>query len=117
MMNLNNRKWRKIALKESLYIFNNKEEMDNFSKIADTIPNTQNMLEFIFQYLQFILEFYKNKNLLKRIVVVLDDYYQTDDSNDFIFKISKCVGENRNKLFLCILGGHEFIYKKYYIFF
>ena len=114
MSTLNNRKWRKIALNESLYIFKNQNEMDEFIKVVDKIPNSQDLLEFIFQYIRFIFEFYKNKKLNNRILIALDDYDQLYDSNNYIVNIIKYIYENKNIFALCILGESSFIYKKYY---
>ena len=114
MTTLNNRKWRKIGLNESLYLFKNKEEMDEFIKVRDNIPNTQDLLEFIFQYIKFILEFYKDKKLNKRIFIILDDYDQLYDTNDYIVNIIEYIYKNKNRLVLCLIGESLFIYKKYY---
>ena len=79
MMNFENRKWRKIALNETIYIFNNKEEMENFKNVKDMIPNSQDLFEFIFEYIKFILGFYKNIKLKNKIFIFLDEYDESEN--------------------------------------
>ena len=87
MMNLNNRKWRKIALYESIYVFKNKEEMEEFENKIDMMPNSLDLIEFIYLFIQFILDFYKNTKLEKKICIILDEFdLQSDASTSYLMK-------------------------------
>ncbi len=114
MMNFDNRKWRKIALNETIYIFKNKKEMENFKNVKDMIPNSQDLFEFIFEYIKFILGFYKNTKLKNKIFIFLDEYDESENSKIYILNMIEYIQINRDKLFLCISGETEYIYKEYY---
>ena len=62
MNKFGNRRWRKIAFNESLYIFKNKDEMESFKNNSNNAPNAYNLFEFIFEFIKFVFEFYEKKN-------------------------------------------------------
>ena len=109
----NNKKWKKISLYESIYTFNNINEMNKFSELnQDNISNSPNLMEFIFSFIQFILNFHKNSK--EKIFIIIDDYNDLYDPNDAISQIINYVNNNKNKICLCILGEGIFIRKKLY---
>ena len=115
MINFPHKKRKKMALYETLYIFNDKKEMEKFNQNYNKlIPNSEDLFEFIIEYIKLIIEFYKDKQLRKKIIIVLDDYDNSLDTNNNISYIIQYIHENRNKLLLFILGEYPFIYKKFY---
>ena len=112
--NFNNKKWKKIAFHEAIYTFDTLEQMEQFSKKTETeILNSPYLIDFIFSYIKFILEFYTNQK--KRIFVIIDDYVQDIyDKNNLINEIINYAKSNKHKLFLCIMGEGEYINKKLY---
>ena len=110
-----NRKLNKIALYESIYIFKDEKEMNEFSKFVDTLlPDTEDLLQFIFDYIKVIFKFYEDKKLIKRILIILDDYDDNLDNNKIISSIIKYIELKRSKFLSCILGECPYIYKQYY---
>ena len=114
MIELNNRKWKKIALNETNYIFKDLEEMNEFKKNCDNVPDQKDLILFIYGYIKYILKFYEEKKLTKKILVVLDDYDDSLDSFNTILNIEDLVEKNNGKMLLCVLGHCPYIYKKYY---
>ena len=114
MIKYNNRKWKKIALYESLYIFESLEEMNEFKAYCHNIPSDKDLFQFIYLYIDFIFKFFEKKNLQNKILIVLDNYDDSLDSFNTIIKITDFVYENNHKMLLCITGNCPFIYKKYY---
>ena len=114
LVNYNNRKWKKIALYESIYIFQNEEEMEKFQKSIENMPNSEDLIQFIYDFIKFILDFYKEKQLKKRILVILDDYDNSLDKYNNILNIIEYVHKKRYNILLFILGECPYIYKKYY---
>ena len=114
IFNFNNKKWKKIAFYEAIYTFNSMKQMEQFSKKTETeILNSPCLIEFLFSYIKFILEFYSNQK--KKIFVVIDDYVQDIyDKNNLINDIINYAKSNKHKLFLCIMGEGEYINKKFY---
>jgi len=114
--NSNIKKWKKIAFHEALYTFDTMNQMDQFSQKAETeILNSPYLIEFIYSYIKFVLEFYSNQK--KKIFVVIDDYVQDlYDKKNLINEIINYAKSNKHKLFLCIMGEGEFINKKFYQF-
>ena len=54
-----NRRLKKYALMETIYIFDDLEQMNKFSEIKiDEIPDSSNLLEFILNYIQKIMPFF-----------------------------------------------------------
>ena len=111
------KKWKKYALRETLYIFDSLEEMTKFSdeNINDNC-NYLNLMEFILSYIKLIANFY-SKNKIKRrykTIIIIDDYNEElYDKNNFIEKIIDCVNENKNKFFrLFILGNGKYMNAK-----
>lgn len=87
--------------------------MDEFIKFIEKILDSEDLIEFIYDFIKFILEFYEQKKLKEKILVVLDDY---DDSFDYNNNISKII-DYINKLLLLILSECPYINKKYYNYF
>ena len=114
MIELKNRKWKKIALNETNYIFNNSNEMEEFKIYSNDIPDEKDLIKFIYRYIEFILKFYEKRKLKKKILIVLDDYDDSLDSFNSILNIEDLVYKNNNKILLCVLGHCPYIYKKYY---
>jgi len=110
------KKWKKYALRETLYIFDSLEEMTKFSdeNINDNC-NYLNLMEFILSYIKLIANFY-SKNKIKRrykTIIIIDDYNEElYDKNNFIEKIIDCVNENKNKFRLFILGNGKYMNAK-----
>ena len=116
LINFNNRKWKKISLYETIYIFKNEENMNNFQKkYINKIPDSEDLIKFILDYIKLISQFYEEQKLKKRILVILDD---CNDSlifyNNYFLDIIKYINSEREKLYLLILGECSYIYKKYY---
>ena len=112
-----NKNLKKYALKETIYTFDDLEQMKKFSDITkDEISDSLNLLEFILSYIQTIMNFYsKEKKKSNKIWIVIDDYNQEKyDKNKIIEQIIKYINENKRKLFLCILGDGKYINEKYY---
>ena len=114
MIELKNRKWKKIALNETNYIFNSLNEMEDFKKYSNNIPGDKDLIQFIYRYIEYILKFYRERKLNKKILIVLDDYDDSLDSFNSILNIEDLVYKNNNKILLCVLGHCPYIYKKYY---
>lgn len=114
IFNSNIKKWKKIAFHEAIYTFKAMEEMEQFeNKIEDEILNSPYLMDFIFSYIKFVLDFYSNQK--KKIFVVIDDYNQNIyDKDNIIDEIIKYAASNKHKLFLCIMGEGEYINKKFY---
>jgi len=112
-----NKNLKKYALKETIYTFDDLEQMKKFSDITkDEISDSLNLLEFILSYIQTIMNFYsKEKKKSNKIWIVIDDYnHEKYDKNNIIEQIIKYINENKRKLFLCILGDGKYINEKYY---
>ena len=110
-----NRKLNKIALYESIYIFKDEEEMNEFSKFIDSLlPDSEDLLQFILDYIKVIFKFYEEKKLKKRILIILDDYDDDLDNYKIISSIINYIEMKRSKFLLCILGECPYIYKQYY---
>ena len=110
--------YNKYSLLETIYIFDNQQQMENFAqtKIKD-IPNSLNLMEFIRAYIEFIMNFYSENKIKKKekIWVIIDDYNQDlYDCDCIIDKIIDYANNNKNKLFLCILGDGRYINEKLY---
>ena len=114
MIKYGNRKWKKIALYESLYIFDSLEEMNEFKAYCNNIPSDKDLFHFIYLYIDFIYKFYEKRKLRNKILIVLDDYYDSLDFFNTIIKITDLVYENNHKMLLCITGNCPYVYKKYY---
>ena len=114
MIELKNRKWKKIALNETNYIFNSLNKMEDFKKYSNNIPDDKDLIQFIYRYIEYILKFYGERKLNKKILIVLDDYEDSLDSLNSILNIEDLVYKNNNKILLCVLGHCPYIYKKYY---
>ena len=114
MIELKNRKWKKIALNETNYIFNSLDEMNEFKSYCNNIPNEKDLIQFIYRYVEYILKFYERRKLKKKILIVLDDYDDSLDSFKSIRNIENLVRNNNDKILLCVLGHCPYIYKKYY---
>jgi len=112
--NSNIKKWKKIAFHETIYTFNTMEQMEQFAKRTETeILNSPYLMNFIFSYIKFVLDFYSNQK--KKLFVVIDDYNQDMyDKNNLIDEIIKYATSNKHKLFLCIMGEGAYINKKFY---
>ena len=111
-----NRKWKKYSLLETIYIFDNQQQMENFSetKIKD-IPDSPYLMEFIKEYIEFIVMFSSEIKKKEKIWVIIDDYNQDlYDNNIIIEEIIDYVNKNKDKLFLCILGDGRYINEKLY---
>ena len=113
-----NKKWKKYSLLETIYTFDNLEQMDNFSqtKIQD-ISNSPYLMKFIKSYIELIMDFYSKNNIKKekKIWIVIDDYNQDlYDNESVIEQIINYVNKNKDKLFLCILGDGRYMNKKFY---
>ena len=87
MIELKNRKWKKIALNETNYIFNSLNEMEDFKKYSNDIPGDKDLIQFIYRYIEYILKFYGERKLNKKILIVLDDYDDSLDSFNSILNI------------------------------
>ena len=112
-----NRRLKKYALMETIYIFDDLEQMNKFSEIKiDEIPDSSNLLEFILNYIQTIMPFFlKEKKKRKKIWIIIDDYNKDlYDSDNIIEKIIAYINLNHKNLFLCILGDGKYINEKYY---
>ena len=96
------------------YIFNNSNEMEDFKKYSNNIPGDKDLIQFIYRYIEYILKFYRERKLNKKILIVLDDYDDSLDSFNSILNIEDLVYKNNNKILLCVLGHCPYIYKKYY---
>ena len=110
------KKWKKYALRETLYIFDSLEEMTKFSEenINDNC-NYLNLMEFILSYIKLIVNFYSKNKIIRRnkIIIIIDDYNEQQyDKNNFIEKIIDYVNENKNKLRLFILGDGKYMNAK-----
>lgn len=82
LTNLNNRKWKKISLYETLYIFKNIEDMNKFQiNYINKLPDSENLIQFILDYIKLISKFYIDQKLKRRILVILDD---CNDSLNYI---------------------------------
>jgi len=114
LSNFNIRKLKKIALYEAIYIFQTEKDIEEFKKIIDKIPDSPNLILFIFEYIKLILEFYKKLNRRKKILIILDDYDNSLDPNNDILNIEEYIHNNRGKLLLCLLGNCPYIYKRYF---
>ena len=116
LINCNNRKWKKIALYETLYIFKNEKNMNNFKiNYINKIPDSENLIEFILGYIKLISKFYVEQKLKKRILVILDDCNNSSIFyNNYFLDIIKYINSERDKFYLLILGECSYIYKKYY---
>ena len=114
--NFNNKKWKKIALFETIYTFNQIEEMTNFSDTnLDDINDTSNLMEFIYSYIKYIFDFYSKNNIKKKIFVIIDDYNQElFDKDNIIEKIINFIQDKKRNLFLFIIGQGQYINKKLY---
>ena len=108
------RKWKKIVLYESLYIFKDENEMKEFSANFDNMEESNTLLEFIFNFIQLVLEFYRNKSNTKKILIIIDEYDNSFDTKNYILEIIDIVNQNWDKFLLCISGIGSFICKKYY---
>ena len=112
-----NRRLKKYALMETIYIFDDLAQMNKFSEIKiDEISDSSNLLEFILNYIQTIMPFFlKEKKKRKKIWIIIDDYNKDlYDSDNIIEKIIAYINLNHKNLFLCILGDGKYINEKYY---
>ena len=114
LIKLKDRKLKKMALNETIYIFNSQNEMEEFKNYCNNIPDEKDIIQFIYKYIDFILKFYERRKLKKKILIVLDDYDDSLDPFNSILNIEDLVYKNNNKILLCILGSCPFIYKRYY---
>ena len=66
--NFNTKKWKKYSLYESIYTFDSKEEMAKFCDInnLNKIPNSTNLMEFIFNYIKFVFDFFSTNDSKKK---------------------------------------------------
>ena len=88
--------------------------MDNFAKSFDFISDSEDLINFIFDFIKKIMEFYKNKSFTSRILVVFDDFDDSLEQKQDISDIIEYFNNNKNKLLLCVLGNSSFLYQKYY---
>ena len=114
MNEFNRRKWKKIILYESLYIFKDNNDMNEFKKSLSITSDAENLVEFIYDYLKIISKFYEGKKYKKRIIVILDECDDYEKNDNYIFNIINFVNNNRKQFLLCILGNCPYIYNKYY---
>ena len=114
----NLKKWKKISLYETIYTFSNINEMNLFSEYdLNKISKSSNLMEFIFSYIKFVINFYSTKKIEnKKIFVILDDYNDSYDKNNIIEEIINYANENKDKLFLCISGNGGFINTNLYLY-
>ena len=117
MYNLDYKKWKKICLYESLYTFNNINDMKEFEKFYTNMEsNYSDLIEYIMKFINFYIEFYISHNK-KPLLIVLDDYNDLYDANNNIKNLIDYVNNNKNKILLCILGEGIFIREKLYNYF
>ena len=117
MFNIGYKKWKKICLYESLYTFNNINDMNEFEKFYKNMEsNYSDLIEFIMKFINFFIEFYISHNK-KPLLIVLDDYNDLYDANNNIKNLIDYVNNNANKILLCILGEGIFIREKLYNYF
>ena len=59
--NFNIKKWKKYSLYESIYTFDSKEKMEKFCNInnLNKIPNSTNLMEFVFNFSKFVFDFFQ----------------------------------------------------------
>ena len=114
LIKLKSRKWKKIALNETIYILNSSSEIEEFKKYCNNIPDEQDLMLFIYKYIEFLFKFYEGKKIKKKILIVLDDYDDSSDLNNNIVNIENFVYKNNNQILLFILGHCQYIYEKYY---
>jgi len=114
LLTFNRKKWKKIALYEAIYIFDNQEEMKEFSNDFNFFSESEDLIHFIFDFIKNILEFFENKPFTSRIIVVLDDFDDSLEKKPDISDIVEYFNKNKSKLLLCILGESSFLYQKYY---
>ena len=96
-----NKNWEKISFHETLYTFSDNNEMKLFSKYdMKKISKSSNIMEFIFSYIKFVLDFYSEKKInKKRIFIVLDDYNEKYDHYNLIEQIIDYANKNKDKIF------------------
>ena len=116
MIKYNNRKWKKIALYETLYIFHDLIEMQEFQNYSKDIPSDKDLFQFIYLYINYIFKFFEKRKLVNKILIILDNYDDSLDSFNTISKISDFIYNNNYKMLLCIIGNCPYIYNKYYNF-
>lgn len=111
-----NKNWEKISFRETLYTFSDKDEMKLFSEYdMKKISGSSNIMEFIFSYIKFVIEFYSEKKIKKKkIFIVLDDYNEIYDHYNLIEQIIDYTNQNNDKICLCIAGQGKFINSKLY---
>ena len=116
-----NKKWKKYSLLETTYILNDLEHINEIN-IQD-ISNSINPLEFIKEYIKYIVDLKVKKKINitnKKVWVIIDDYDQKlydNGQTKIIDEIIKYVTENKDKLYLCVLGTGEYMNKKLYEFY
>lgn len=114
LINFNNRKWKKMFLYETIYALDDEKEAEKFKEYIEKISGSENLLEFIYDYIKLIFEFYNENKKKKRILIILDDYDDSLDSNNIILKIKDFIHKHREILLLCFLGECSYIYNQFY---
>ena len=110
-----NNKIKKYCLYETIYIFKNEKEMDDFSNTKlKNISNNINLMEFISSYIDLIIDYSSRSKINRKIWVIIDDYEpKLYDNKKIIEDIIKNIEENKEKFFLCILGKGKYMNEKF----
>ena len=116
MSKLDYKKWQKIMYYETIYIFDTIEEMQEFSTNInqEQFINSYNLISFIFSYIKYIFTFYLKMKKKDRLFIVLDDYDDTLDEEGIIENIIQYINNNKQNIFLCVIGRGEYINNKLY---
>ena len=114
------KQWKKYSLYESIYTFANIEQMKKFSENTKNIYSYSDLMEFIFSFIEFVVNFFTTNNYYpnEKIRIIIDDYNQElYDKNYVIENIINYVKDNNKKLHLLIIGEGQYINEKLYRFY
>ena len=72
------KQWKKYSLYESIYTFANIEQMKKFSENTKNIYSYSDLMEFIFSFIEFVVNFFTTNNYYpnEKIRIIIDDYNQ-----------------------------------------